>query len=383
MPTLEDVKVPETSNGTANSIISVLNARQLWGIKTEEPIIGPVITGFPLKVPPSIAIKKLFPLEEDIAMACDVEAVTIQRIGNRIIVFVPNKERKVVNLLDNMYWFMNDEKVKQMQLPIPLGQTHIGDNVAIDLAEQPHILIGGSTGGGKSILESSIIAALSLQKSSKELEMYLVDTKRLDLTLFEGLANVKEVVRTAKEWYVTSSFLYSEVQRRQLVLEKFGCRNLAEYNEKIEPKMPYIILVIDELADLIEKDKIQAEEDARNEEYHDDISVMKAIQRIIQVSRASGIHIIACTQRTSAVIVSPEVKANFPTRIGLKCASEKDSVIIIGQKGCERLLGKGDMLVQHADSEVTNRFHGPFVRIEDIKAIIGQRDMIREQLLGV
>lgn len=387
MPTLSNVQVNTTEgNEVGTSISQFLNARGLYGIKIEEPIVGPIITGFPLKIPPRITLKKVLGLDEELAMACDVEAVTIQRVGNRVLVFVPNKDKKVVNLLDNMSWFMTNDKVKQMKLPILLGQTHTGENMAIDLADQPHILIAGATGGGKSVLESAIIAALALQKSKAELQMYLVDTKRLDLTLFQNLSNVKEVVRTASEWYPVANELYAECQRRQLELEKHGCRNLAEYNAKMKEQgmkeLPYVVLIIDELADLKEKDSIQVEEDKRNEEFHDDPPVLKAIQRIIQVSRASGIHIIACTQRTSADIVSPVVRANFPTRIGLKCASKKDSMIIIGAEGCESLLGKGDMLVQHAESEILNRFHGPFVRNEDINAIISQRDMIRQQLLG-
>lgn len=380
MPLLTDITVPETDNKVANAIISVLNGRQLWGIKTEEPIQGPIICGYPLKVPPSISIKKLFGLEEDIAMATGVESCTIQRIGNRVIVFIPNKDRKVVNFLDSLSWFLKDEKIKEMQLPILLGQDFEGNNAAIDLIDQPHILIAGSTGAGKSVFESSIIAALSTAKSAKELQLYLVDTKRLDLTLFEGLAQTKEVVRTAQEWYQIANFLYSEVQRRNILLEKFSCRNIGDYNEKIEQKLPYIVLIIDELADLMEKDKAIREEKARNDEEHFEPKVIDALRKINQVSRAAGIHIIAGTQRTSVDVVSGIVKANFPTRISLRLPTGTDSRTIIGTNGAENLLGNGDMLIQHSDSEIIKRYHAPFVRMEDINAIISQMELIKEQL---
>lgn len=380
MPTLTDVTVKEIGHPIADNIVQVLNARGFYRIKVEDPIIGPVITGFPLKIPPQIPIKKIFPLEEDIAMACDVESVTIQRIGNRVIVFVPNKDKKIVQFLDSIYWFLKDEKVKEMQLPILLGQDYVGENSAIDLAIQPHILIAGSTGSGKSVFESSVIAALSTAKSPQQMHLYLVDTKRLDLTLFEDLPHVKEVVRTIKEWYMIANTLYGEVQRRQLRLEKFGCRNIADYNEKLDEKMPYIVVVIDELADLMEKDNAQRMEDIKNEEFHEDAKVMDAIKRIVQVSRASGVHFIACTQRTAVTVVSNDVKVNFPTRIALKCPTRQDSTTIIGQGGAENLLGNGDMLIQHADSEVIQRYHGPFVRMEDITAVTSQRERLLEQI---
>lgn len=380
MPTLTDITVKEIGNPIADNIVQVLNARQLYGIKVDEPILGPVITGFPLKIPPRIPIKKVFPLEEDIAMACDVESVTIQRVGNRVIVFVPNKDRRMVSFLDNVYWFLQDEAVQKMQLPIMLGQDFIGKNSAIDLAEQPHILIAGSTGSGKSVFESAIIAALSTAKSTKELQLYLVDTKRLDLTLFEELPHVKEVVRTPQEWYAVSNMLYATCQSRQILMEKYGCRNILEYNAKIDEKLPYIVLIIDELADLMDKDKAYKEEQKRNEEDVDDPKVLEALNKIGRIGRASGIHIIACTQRTSADVISNTVKVNFPTRIALKCPVWQDSMTIIGQKGAENLLGKGDMLVQHSDSELILRYHGPFVRMEDINAILTQRDLIRAQL---
>lgn len=378
MQVLTDVSVKPVDHELSKAIVAVLNSRGLYRIDTDEPIIGPVITGFPLKIPPNIPIKKLTGLEEDMALACNVEAVSIQRIGNRIIVFVPNKERTVVNFLDNLFWFLKNEEVKKMKLPILLGQNHIGENSVIDLAEQPHILIAGSTGSGKSVYESAVIASLSTIKSKEEMHLYLVDTKRLDLTLFEDLPHIKEVVREVKEWYMVANSLYTEVQKRQLKLEKYGCRNINEYNEKVDEKMPYIVVIIDELADLIEKDKAQRSEDENNGDFHEDPKVMDAIRKITQVSRASGVHFIACTQRTAVTIISNDVKVNFPTRIALKCPTWQDSMTIIGAKGAENLLGKGDMLIQHSDSEIINRYHGPFVRMEDITAVISQRDRLIE-----
>ena len=177
-----------------------------------------------------------------------------------------------------------------------------------------------------------------------------------------------------------SNNLYNEVQARNSILEASKARNILEYNSNLEPKqrMPHIVVIIDELADLIEKDKIQIEEDKLNEEYHSELKVIDSIKRIIQVCRAAGIHIIACTQRTTVDVVGGTVKANFPTRIALRLPQANDSRAIIGQNGAELLLGKGDMLIQQSDADVVKRFHGSFVRLEDVEAVILQRDRLLE-----
>lgn len=354
-----------------------------------EPLVGPVVTGYPLNLGYATSIKTILNKTEDIALACGVESVDIRRIEDKVIIFVPNAERKIVDFKDTLFWMMKDSKVREMQLPILLGVDYHGYNSVIDLVNQPHILIAGSTGSGKSIFESAIISALAMLRSPEELHFYIVDPKRVDLTLFDKLPHVKRTIEDVRDWYTAITDLYDEVQNRSHFLKKAGARNIAEYNSTHAKKMPYKILIIDELADLIEKDKYMREEIKLENAKADlpiksglELPVIDALKRLIQVSRASGIHIIACTQRTSVDVVTGTVKANFPTRISLRLPSAIDSRTILDEKGAENLLGKGDMLMKSQDADNLQRFHAPFVKIEDINYILDQREEIKE-MMGV
>lgn len=363
----------------ANKITNKLDGLGIRGASISHAITGPIITGYPIKLGNSTPVSKILNKNMDIAIACGVESVDIRIVNGEVIIYVPNKDRKIVDFKDAWIWFLKDEKVNSMELPILLGMDAEGNNSAIDLAEQPHILIAGSTGSGKSIFESSIIAAIATKKSKEELEIYAVDTKRVDLTLFAELPHMKRMAKTANEWYILINQIYSTVQIRNELFEQSQVRNIREYNNISEKRLPYILVIIDELADLIEKDKINQEEWKRNKE-EPETKVIDSLRRLIQICRASGVHIIACTQRTSVDIISGTVKANFPTRISLRLPSSVDSRVILGQNGAENLLGKGDMLVQRSDSDILERYHAPFVRLEDIKNILAQADMIKESL---
>lgn len=335
----------------------------------DDPIEGPVVTGYPLNLGFSTSIKNITNKTEDIALACGVESVDIRRVEDKVIIFIPNKDRKIVDFKDALFWMMKDEQVKEMKIPILLGQDFHGYNSVIDLFLQPHILIAGSTGSGKSVFESAIIAALTMVKSPEELHLYIVDPKRVDLTPFEKLPHTRRMIREPMEWSDMMEYLYDETQNRQKFLEKAGVRNIAEYNAINNKKMAYKVLIIDELADLIEKSKIFG------------VDVKAELLRLIQICRAAGIHIIACTQRTSVKVISGDIKANFPTRISLRLPSWIDSKTILDEKGAENLLGKGDMLMKSERNDNLERFHAPFVKIEDIQYILEQREEIKE-LIG-
>jgi S-DNA-T family DNA segregation ATPase FtsK/SpoIIIE len=350
------------------------------GIKVKNKIEGNLITAFYLSIPNAIPVSKLLKenIEEEIAFACDVESVNIRRIGRDLVIFVPNKERKIVDFKECLFWYLKDNEVNNMKLPILLGTDFIGNKSVMDLALQPHILIAGSTGSGKSITESSIIASLSMKLNPSNLELYLVDTKRLDLTLFESLPHLKMIAKDEQEWYLLINHLIGEVSARNYKFEKKNVRNIQEYNKLGEAKLPYIVLVIDELADLIEKDK-EFRRSAIDKDFFEP-KVQDSLRRLIQICRASGVHVIACTQRTSVDVISGVIKANFPTRISLKLPSAIDSKTILDEKGAEKLLGNGDMLIKSQDSDNLKRFHSPFVRLEDIKMILEQREMILNSL---
>lgn len=347
-------------------ILAKLKGLGVSGVTIGTPQIGPIVTGYPLNLSNSTSIKKILSKTEDIALSLAVESIDIRRISGELIVFVPNKDRKIIDFKDALYWYLKDEKVAKMRLPILLGMDYMGHNSAIDLAEQPHILIAGSTGSGKSVFESSIIAALAMLKKDFELDIYLVDTKKLDLSLFEDLSQVKKLVETKEDWQDLYADIMETIEQRNIRLKSGGFRNINEYNDNYEMKMAHKIIIIDELADLSARFSKGV--------------FMEMLQNIIQIARASGIHIIACTQSTRVETVSGTVKANFPTRIALKLPSGIDSRVILDENGAENLLGKGDMLVRHSSSDQLQRYHAPFVQLGDIQRIITQKDSILESM---
>lgn len=363
-------------------VVNILSKMKGLGVLSKPlgVVDGPVVTGYRFSLPDHLPVAKLLSKTEDIALAVGTESVDIRRVGGEVVVFIPNKARKVIAFTEALTWFLKSPEVKEMQLPIMLGTNFKGDFEAIDLATLPHLLIAGSTGSGKSIFETAIIAAMSTALSPEELQIYLVDTKQVDLTLFRDLAHVKEIAYNADKWYKMYNYIFGLVQVRLHELSAGRARNIKEYNAMMIPskKMPYILLVIDELADLIEHDKAIRQE----REDHDEPKVIDAIKRLIGICRATGVHIIACTQRTSVDIVSGTVKANFPARISLRLPTGTDSRTILGTTGAENLLGKGDMLVQRPDCDGVERFHGPFVRLDDIVQVIMHQDMIKK-MLGV
>jgi len=360
---------------TATRIAAKLTGLGVRGFRIKDPIKGPVVTGYPLELHDSTPVSKIISKSEDIAIACHVDSVDIRRVKSELIIYIPNKNRKIVDFKDALFWFLKDEEVRSMQLPILLGMTVDGQKAAMDLVEQPHVLIAGSTGAGKSVFESAIIAALSTIKNENELKLYLVDTKRVDLGLFEQVSSVQQVIKDVNDWYSFAELVYKDVQNRNKVFERNSVRNIREYNAldvAKKNKMAYKVIIIDELADLIEKDKAERE----GVDGFPYPRVIDGLKRIIQVSRAAGIHIIACTQRTSVDIVSGTVKANFPTRISLRLPSSVDSRVILGTNGAENLLGKGDMLVQKSDSDILERFHAPFVQLSDIEWVVKNKQII-------
>jgi len=379
---ITELAEPTFEEKTAHVIVKKLSALGVKGIKIDSALVGPVVTAYPIQLSPSTPLEKILNKSENIALACQVSSVDIQRVDGNVVVFIPNKDRKTVEFKDVLYWYLQDEEVRNMTLPIMLGQDFEGNNAVLDLATQPHILIAGSTGSGKSLLESAIIAALATLKSPKELELYLVDTKRVDLGLFENWPHVKQTVKSAEDWYILINTIYLEVQKRNRLFEQQKVRNISEYNKFLpedEIKLPYIVLIIDELADLMEKDNDIRIECKRNRE-EPETKVEDSLRKLIQICRAAGVHIIACTQRTSVDIISGTIKANFPTRISLRLPQSNDSRVILGQNGAENLLGLGDMLVKKSDSDQLLRYHGPYVELTDIEAIPAQYEMLRNSL---
>ena len=348
------------------------------GIKAQfsrlEP--GPIITGYYFKPQASQPLAKIEKHEEDFALAAEQETVTIRRDKGEVIIFVPNKERKIIDFKETLYWLNRYSYNPKdcLNIPIILGVDHLGNKKAIDLADCPHILMAGSTGSGKSTFQSAIVCSLAVVMEPDELNLYLIDTKKLDLPLFKDLPHVLQVADDIHAARQIFQDLLDLTRKRYDLLQKERTRNVAEYRRATGIKMPYRVLIIDELADLLalDKDYCDIVEDSK--------SIKKYLQELSQIARAAGTHIIAATQRPSVKIIDGDTKNNFPTRIGLKMPTWQDSVTVLGEPGAETLLGKGDMFVKRVDSSILERYHGPFVKLDDIEQIVQNLNAVKQSL---
>jgi S-DNA-T family DNA segregation ATPase FtsK/SpoIIIE len=364
--------------------IKINLARKLHGLgigvrEIKDGIVGPMVTAYPILLDSSTPLSKLMHRAEDLALAVDVDSVDLRRVGREVHVYIPNKNKTIVNFQEAAWWMANNEEAKACGIPILLGMDYTGNKSFLDLTKQPHILIAGSTGSGKSVFEVGLATALSLAKSTKELKMILVDTKLVELTLLKSLPHVQNVITNPIDYYEMITELQAEVSKRMKLFAHCGIRNIAEYNTSAEEqyKLPFILLMIDELADLIDKDKEVRSEIGKQ---HAEPKVMDSLRKLLRVSRAAGVHVIAGTQRVSGDIIAPEAKTNFPARISLKLPSSRDSEFILDEKGAENLLGNGDMLVKENGVDIIKRFHAPFIELADIKYVIDNLTLAKSTL---
>lgn len=340
---------------------------------------GPVVTGYFFTLDHSVPINKVMKKAEDFALAMEQDKVVIQRIGGKIAVFVPNKERTIVEFKNYLHWYLNDPFVKTQQLPIPLGVDYRGQKSTFDLCDMPHCLITGSTGSGKSVLEAAIICSLCYFRDSSELEFYLTDTKKVDLPLFSDLPHVKMVADDLQKFHNMMNYIMGETRRRLGILQGASCRKIQDYHQMMGgvTSMPYMVVMLDEFGDLMDLDSAtrKASEDL------DDVPTVKQwIKSAAQICRAAGVHLICCTQRASVKVVDGDIKINLPCRISLRLPTQIDSRTILGTSGAENLLGKGDMLIQRPERDILERFHGPYVSMNDIAEIVNQYERLKDIL---
>jgi len=332
---------------------------------------GPVVTTFEFKPEAGIKYSRIIGLTEDLCLALQAESILIERIPGKstIGIEVPNINRQTIALREIIE--AQEFVGSASKLTLAMGRDLHGRIRVTDLASMPHLLIAGSTGTGKSVFINSLMMSILYKASPDDVKMVLVDPKRLELNLYEGIPHLIAPVVTDPK--VASNVLRNatrEMENRLKLLAQRGVRNIDQYNrtfqkqqslslfenvEESEHKpLPYLVIIIDELADLMMVDTNNVEE---------------SITRLAQMARAVGIHLILATQRPSVDVITGLIKANFPARISFRVASKVDSRTILDSNGSESLLGKGDMLYLPAGSARLHRIHGPLVSEDEIVSV--------------
>jgi S-DNA-T family DNA segregation ATPase FtsK/SpoIIIE len=371
-------------------------ARQLEGVLEDFGVKGdiinvrpgPVVTLFELEPAPGIKSSRVISLADDIARSMSAISARVAVVPGRnaIGIELPNSNRETVYFRE-MLASSDFEKMKG-KLPICLGKTIGGEPVIADLARMPHLLIAGTTGSGKSVGINTFILSLLYQMTPEQCRMIMIDPKMLELSIYDGIPHLlTPVVTDPQKAVVALKWAVREMEDRYRKMSKIGVRNIDGFNQRVseakakgdvitrtvqtgfdretgeaifeseefdlEP-LPYIVVIVDEMADLM----MVAGKDIEG-----------AIQRLAQMARAAGIHIITATQRPSVDVITGTIKANFPTRISFMVTSKIDSRTILGEQGAEQLLGNGDMLYM-ASGGRTKRLHGPFVSDAEVEAVV-------------
>jgi S-DNA-T family DNA segregation ATPase FtsK/SpoIIIE len=267
---------------------------------------------------------------------------------------VPNAKVSLVTLREGME--STEFKKLNSPLKVVLGENVAGKPIAVDLRTMPHLLIAGTTGSGKSVCINAIISCLLMQRTPEELRMVMVDPKRVELTGYNKIPHLLTPVVVEPEKVIgILRWISREMDSRYHKFAEVGVRNIMEYNKKQQTALPYIVVIIDELADLM---MLAPDETERN------------LNRLAQLARATGIHLVIATQRPSVDVITGMIKANFPARISFSVVSSVDSRVILDQSGAERLIGKGDMLFQAPDEPAPKRLQGVFVSENEIRKLV-------------
>ena len=372
------------------------NARMLetvlddYGIKGEIVSVrpGPVVTMYELEPAPGLKASRVIGLADDIARSMSALSARVSTLPGRSVIGIelPNDNREMVCFREILSG--RDYGDGKHALPLALGKDIGGDPVVANLAKMPHLLIAGTTGSGKSVAINTMILSLLYKLSPDECRLIMIDPKMLELSVYDGIPHLlSPVVTDPKKAVVALKWVVGEMEERYRKMSKMGVRNIDGYNgrvadaqakgelfsrtvqtgfdeetgdpifetEEFAPeKMPYIVVVVDEMADLM---MVAGKE------------IEACIQRLAQMARASGIHLIMATQRPSVDVITGTIKANFPTRISFQVTGKIDSRTILGEQGAEQLLGMGDMLYMAGGSKIV-RVHGPFVSDEEVEEIV-------------
>lgn len=340
---------------------------------------GPVITMFEILPAPGVKLNRIVTLQDNIALRLAAQSVRIVAPipGKHAVgIEVPNKERAVVSFRE-----LIEKELPQfdkMKIPVVLGKDISGDAQLLDLATTPHLLIAGSTGSGKSVCVNSMILSILYKRSPRDVKMILIDPKIVELKLYNDIPHLlTPVITEPKKAFQALQYCLCEMERRYAMLDHMGVRDISTYNKRIKERhlaqeeMPYIVVIIDEFADLMATTGKELE---------------STVARLAAMSRAVGIHLVLATQRPSIDVITGLIKANIPTRIAFMVASKTDSRIIIDQVGSEKLLGKGDMLYSSAIDPFPVRIQGTFVTEDEVEKVVecvkayGEPEYIDEEI---
>ena len=340
---------------------------------------GPVVTMFELLPAPGVKLSKIANLADNIALRLAAGRVRIVAPipGKHAVgIEVPNRKRALVSFKE----LIEDPAFKKSTAAIPviLGKDITGETQVIDLTSTPHLLIAGSTGSGKSVCVNSIITSVLYKKSPEEVRMILIDPKIVELKMYNDIPHLlTPVITDAKRAYMALQYGLSEMERRYNLLDALGARNIESYNKKAKesgmtaPHLPYILIVIDEFADLMAANRKDLEQ---------------AIARLAAMSRAVGIHLILATQRPSVDVITGLIKANIPSRIAFMTASKIDSRTILDTVGAEKLLGKGDMLYVSSSNPYPTRIQGTYLSEHEVETVtdyvktLGEPDYLDDEI---
>ena len=387
---LQIVTMNQSSSALESNARMLESALEDYGVKgtieTVRP--GPVVTLYELTPAAGIKAARVISLSEDIARSMRALSARISTVPGRSVIGIelPNHGREKVYLKELIS--TREFGDSKMALPIALGKDIGGDPVVVDLAAMPHMLIAGTTGSGKSVGINTMILSLLYRLSPDNCRFIMIDPKMLELSVYDGIPHLlSPVVTDPKKAVVALKWVVAEMEERYRLMSKMGVRNISGYNgrvrdalergekltrtvatgfdqetgeqifetEEYEPKkLPFIVVIVDEMADLM----MVAGKD-----------IEACIQRLAQMARASGIHLIMATQRPSVDVITGTIKANFPTRVSFEVSSKIDSRTILGEQGAEQLLGKGDMLYMSGGGKIS-RVHGPFVSDDEVEQVV-------------
>ena len=326
-------------------------------IKVINVKLGPVITLYEILPAAGIKISTIINLAGDISRSMGVGAVRIAQIyGTQYLgVEVPNENREAVTIKELLG--SDNFKNASHKIPVCIGKDISGSIEVIDLSKSPHLLVAGTTGSGKSVFINTLLASILYKFSPEELRLILIDPKMLELSVYNDIAHLlTPVVTEPKKAIIALKWVCKEMERRYSMMNEEGTRSLEGYNEKSQEKLPFIVVFIDEMADLMMT--------AGKEVEH-------YVQRLAQMARACGIHLVMATQRPSVDIITGSIKANFPSRISFQVASKYDSRTVLGEIGAEQLLGNGDMLMSKNGSSLI-RYQSAFISDNEVNKLITQ-----------